>query len=84
MSNEAREDLSGEQLASITKGNCPDCHYRGFVLGPRRGTAINIECGNIGCRARFDVTTSPMSHRLVMGHRILKQRDGGSDWTMVE
>lgn len=43
-------------LAPVQRGYCPDCRHRGFLLGPRGGAAINIECGNLECRSRFNVT----------------------------
>lgn len=43
-------------IQSIEDGHCPDCHHRGFVLGPQGGMSINVECGNLGCRHRFNVT----------------------------
>jgi hypothetical protein len=59
---------------AITRGNCPVCGYRGFVLGPRGGLAQNIECGNLKCRARFNVT-------MYAGTCLFSQRiDGGSHW----
>ena len=43
--------------SAINAGHCPDCKYRGFVLGPKGGASINIECGNTECRHRFNVVT---------------------------
>lgn len=40
-------------VEDIESGHCPDCGYRGFVLGPQGGMAINVECG--GCRHRFNI-----------------------------
>lgn len=46
---------TGDTLAStITRGLCPDCGYRGFVVGPQGGKSTNIECANIDCRSRFN------------------------------
>ena len=39
---------------SIARGNCPKCGYRGFVIGPQGGMSINIECGNVKCRERYN------------------------------
>jgi hypothetical protein len=72
-------NLNDKDRANLTHGHCPDCGYRGFVLGPRGGASINIECGNLDCRARFDVTTA-MTHHVVFAQRIPKQSEGGSDW----
>jgi len=41
--------------ASLTRGHCPECDYRGFVLGPDGGGSHNVECGNIACRSRFNL-----------------------------
>ena len=38
---------------TITAGHCPECNYRGFVIGPMGGRSINIECGNPLCRERY-------------------------------
>lgn len=70
--------LTDEQIARIDLGHCPDCNYRGFILGPRGGSAINIECGNIECLARFNVSTGPLDHHIVLAQRIHKRADGGS------
>lgn len=64
--NELR--LSRAELEVMTKGHCPDCNHRGFVLGPRGGASINIECG--GCGNRFNVAAGIVTHDLVMGQRI--------------
>jgi hypothetical protein len=62
----------------INSGHCPDCNYRGFILGPRGGAGINIECGNTNCRARFNVT--PYGGKVVMAERIEREIEGGSVW----
>jgi hypothetical protein len=72
-------EVSEGDIARIASGHCPVCSYRGFVLGPRGGMSINIECGNVGCRARFNVA-SAFTHRIVFAQRIPKQSEGGSDW----
>lgn len=74
------EYLADDKLDMITAGQCPDCGHRGFVLGPRGGLAINIECGSADCRARFNVASGPGTHQIVLGHRIPRQSEGGSDW----
>jgi hypothetical protein len=73
--------LSLEQCETITNGHCPDCGHRGFVLGPRGGAAMNIECGNLDCRSRFNVAQF-MTHAIVMAHRLPKVGQGGPDWEM--
>ena len=47
--------------ASLTRGHCPDCDYRGFVLGPHGGASFNVECGNVACRSRFNLTLDATS-----------------------
>jgi len=42
-------------LGTLSKGNCPACGNRGFVIGPQGAKSTNVECANIGCRARFNV-----------------------------
>jgi hypothetical protein len=70
------------QARSIADGYCPDCRHRGFVLGPRGGASQNIECGNLACRARFNITPAFMdsSGMFAFCHRIEKESEGGSDW----
>jgi hypothetical protein len=71
--------MSTDPLATtISAGYCPDCSYRGFVLGPRGGVAQNIECGNVRCRARFNVTI--WSSEVVLVQRIEREGDGGPVW----
>lgn len=72
--------LPDDDVAKLDAGYCLDCGHRGFVLGPRGGNSTNIECGNLGCRARYNVAQLSMSHHIVMAHRIPKQSEGGSDW----
>lgn len=71
----ANDNVLADKLGT---GNCPDCNYRGFVLGPRGGEAINIECGNTACRARFNVVT--LSGDVIFAERIEREIDGGSRW----
>jgi hypothetical protein len=66
--------------AVIDAGHCPDCNHRGFLLGPRAGVTLNIECGNRQCRARFNVTAGLESHHIIFAERIPKQSEGGPDW----
>jgi hypothetical protein len=63
---------------SISHGRCPDCGYRGFILGPKGGAAQNIECGNVECRARWNVTT--FGGACVFAQRIPREDEGGSHW----
>jgi hypothetical protein len=64
-----------EQLAdTLSSGHCPDCKQRGFVLGPMAGHAINIECANVKCRARYNVA-------LFGGNVMFAQRiERSSEW----
>lgn len=66
--------LPDDDLATISRGNCPACNCRGFVIGPQGGMSINIECANIGCRARFNVAFR--SGQALAGHTI----SGGPEW----
>lgn len=47
--------LGDAELARLTAGHCPQCNYRGFVIGPAGGQSINVECGNLECRNRYNV-----------------------------
>lgn len=58
--------LDKDQIAEISAGHCPDCHHRGFVIGPMGGLNINLECG--GCGGRFNVAF--YGGHAVMGHRL--------------
>lgn len=73
-----RDNLGDSQRAAITRGNCPDCGYRGFVLGPVGGASHNVECGNVQCRARFNVTL--YAGAVAFAQRIDKREQGGSVW----
>jgi hypothetical protein len=73
--------LGDSMVKCLNTGHCPDCNYHGFVVGPRGGASMNIECGNPECRARFNVTQASISHHFVMAHRIPKQSEGGTDWS---
>lgn len=64
----------------IDSGHCPDCNHRGFVLGPRGGASINIECGNLECRSRFNIASGWSTHHVLMAQRISKEVDGGANW----
>lgn len=73
-------DLTKPEIYRLNEGHCPVCDYRGFVLGPRGGHSVNIECGNVECRARFNVASAWRSHAIVFAQMIPKQAEGGSDW----
>jgi hypothetical protein len=38
---------------------------RSFVFGPRGGASMNIECGHLDHRARFNVVELPASHHIL-------------------
>ena len=70
-------ELSDCEQQSIADGYCPDCGWRGFVLGPKGGAMLNVECGNLTCRARFNVL---VGYPVTQSHRIEREREGGNDW----
>lgn len=77
--------LPDDVVEGLDQGYCPDCQHRGFVLGPRAlATATNIECGNLDCRARFNVIHLTHSHHLITAHRIPKESEGGGSWRRVQ
>lgn len=38
---------------------------------------LNVECGNLTCRARFNVL---VGYPVTQSHRIEREREGGNDW----
>jgi len=72
------DNLSQIDLDALTRGECPTCRSRGFILGPRGGVAQNIECANLECRARFNVTT--FGGHCLLAQRIPREREGGNSW----
>jgi hypothetical protein len=70
--------INEAEATAIERGHCPDCDHRGFVLGPKGGAAQNIECGNLQCRARFNVTYAWPG--VVFCERIPRESEGGSQW----
>jgi hypothetical protein len=84
MSGDIRDfvHLDERDLATISRGNCPCCNNRGWVIGPGvfptqapagfpLSFQLNIECANIGCRCRFNVAfysgEAMMAHTLPPG-----------------
>lgn len=65
-----------EMINAIESGHCPDCGYRGFVLGPQGGMAINCECG--GCRNRFNITR--WMGKTAFVERLPSVAEGGIPW----
>jgi hypothetical protein len=55
IANEIEND--SDEFKKLADAVCPDCLHRGFVLGPRGGASINVECGNRACGARFNLVT---------------------------
>lgn len=41
---------------------------------------MNIECGNLKCRARFNIAQASTSHRIIWAERIPSEAEGGADW----
>jgi hypothetical protein len=72
------DTMGTAELRRIGQGHCPDCNHRGFCIGPQAGLNINIECGNLDCRARFNVAFYASS--VVTGHRLPKASEGGDSW----
>jgi hypothetical protein len=66
-------NLARADLGILSKGHCPACGLRGFVIGPQGGKSINIECAHTSCRARFNVAffggVAMMAQRLTDDHR---------------
>lgn len=71
-------EVSAMELLTLNSGHCPDCRGRGFVLGPRGGLALNIECAQLPCRARFNVAL--FSGVAQTAQRIEKRSEGGPEW----
>ena len=71
-------EVSAAELQTLNQGHCPDCRGRGFVLGPRGGLALNIECAQLPCRARFNVAL--FSGVAQTAQRIEKRLEGGPEW----
>jgi hypothetical protein len=74
MNHECNEAM----MEMLTRGHCPICAKRGFVLGPMGGSSINIECANVECRRRFSVAT--MSGEVLMAQQIERRGEGGPVW----
>jgi hypothetical protein len=70
-------------LALLTAGHCPDCAHRGFVLGPRGGSGLSVECAAIPCRARFVIVLSPVGPpgSVVLAQPVDRESAGGGTWT---
>jgi hypothetical protein len=72
------EKMTTQELRRIGQGYCPDCGHRGFVIGPQTGLNLNLECGSLSCRARFNVAFYASS--AIMAQRIEKRAEGGYAW----
>jgi hypothetical protein len=73
-----RYELNEAAMEMITRGSCPICARRGFVLGPMGASAINIECANLDCRRRFNVAL--FAGEVMMAQQIEKRGEGGPVW----
>jgi glutamate 5-kinase len=71
-------EVTAKERYTLNLGHCPDCRGRGFVLGPRGGMAVNIECAQITCRARFNVVI--FSGAVQHAQRIESRAEGGPEW----
>jgi hypothetical protein len=72
-----REELALRDLGQISRGNCPVCLQRGFVIGPLGGSSLNIECANLACRQRYNVAFR--SGTAMMGHPIPRDTEWPSE-----
>jgi hypothetical protein len=72
------DQLPQHALDTLTRGHCPVCEQRGFIIGPQGGAAINIECAFLDCRARFNVVM--FGGRCLMAQEIECEAQGGSVW----
>lgn len=72
------DDVDERGVQRLDAGHCPKCEQRGFVIGPKGGLNINIECANLDCRTRFNVAF--FSGRVQHAQRIPKRSDGGIAW----
>ena len=70
-------ELSEADKNRLTRGYCPKCGSRGFVLGPQDGASINLECAS-WCRARYNVAL--FAGHVVMAEKIPDEPEGGDAW----
>lgn len=71
-------EVGFDELQMLNEGECPTCGNRGFVLGPRGGLNLNIECADVECRSRYNVTL--FAGAIQHAHRIEKRSEGGLRW----
>jgi hypothetical protein len=71
------DELSEADMNLLSRGLCPKCKSRGFVIGPQGGASINIECAN-WCRARYNVVF--FAGHAVMAQKIPDESEGGPEW----
>ena len=74
----AAVEITPLDLTAMSLGYCPACHKRGFVIGPRAGLSINLECANITCRQRYNAAV--LSGNFMHGHYLPKRSEGGLQW----
>jgi len=72
------EPMNEAALEVLSRGLCPICARRGFVLGPMGGMSINIECANVECRRRFNVV--PFAGTILKAEQIDRRGEGGVTW----
>jgi len=70
-------ELSEADKNRLTRGHCPKCGERGFVLGPQDGASINIECAS-WCRARYNVAL--FAGHVIAAEKIPDENEGGAAW----
>lgn len=70
-----------EPLERLQNGQCVVCLHRGFVLGPRSGASINIECANRSCRSRYNVVS--IGGKILFAENIESEADGGLPWPTI-
>lgn len=49
------ETVTKREQELLNKGICPDCNGQRFLEGPHGGLAVNIQCANTNCEARFNI-----------------------------
>jgi hypothetical protein len=81
LENVDTRELDDAECEAMTRGHCPACNGRGFILGPQGGAATNLECANLECRARFNVVN--LSGQIIMAQTIPRESEGGIAWPVL-